>query len=154
MFTRHQLRTDTNMTFVRRYADQTPKGHYKPRFTLVLEPDNAAFLNIDKIKYKISKTGYLNKFIRLLADLEPLFSGGSKLAEFSVYSRLSRHPTMQKIPVLAAADRREPEQQMLFFLEKGMRTDEIEKRKLEDEIDRQRLLDEISRERLSPKRIQ
>ena len=112
MFTRHQLRTDTNMTFVRRYADQTPERYYKPRFTLVLEPDNAAFLNVDKIKYKISKTGYLNKFIQLLADLEPLFSGGSKLAEFSVYSRLSRHPTMQKIPVLAAADRRESEQQL------------------------------------------
>lgn len=99
------------------------------RFTLALEERQNDVLNTDKKKAGgISKTLYLRKVLDFIGALNPVFFGGARFSELAAYVQLSNHPLIKKLPALAAAARRDPLQQLLYFLEKGMRQDEIDQR--------------------------
>lgn len=105
-----------------------PTNPDKPTRTFSLNlktPEVSKFLESEKRKSALSKTGYLNELLSTLSSFPRILSKrrGSMLSELIALKQLLSDDVMSQIPHLAAATRRDPVQMLLHLVEKGLEAD-------------------------------
>ena len=89
-------------------------------FTLSCNRDVMDSIGAEAEKAGTSKTQYINEILRQVFTTPNALTEGTRLDELQAYSRLFSDELMNKIPDLANKERRNPDQMLLYLIERGI----------------------------------